>query len=238
MEFNELKSIIAFDKYHFGSDEIWDNLSTTLKNELLNSFRVLNYRKGQIVYQENGHPTGLYFLKKGKVKKYKVGLMGKPQIYYIATHGELLGYHPLLSQEYYPNTTETLEPCEIGFIPKSVFEKLCVSSDEFKDQIIKVMSHEYAVLVNHIALMAQYNTRERLAFLLLLLKDKYKEEINTPAKIVLSREDLANFVGTARENLIRLLNELKTDKIIEVNGKAIYVLKPKELLRISNLSFL
>lgn len=236
MDFEHLKQLVGFEKYHFGSEKIWNEVSSSLKKELIESFRVLNYRKNQIVYQENAYPTGLYLLKKGKVKKYKHGLNGKPQIFYIASEGELLGYHPLLSNEYYPNTTETLESCEIGFIPQSIFKTLFESSSDFKEQIIKVMSHEYAVLINHITLMTQYNSRERLALLLLILKEKYKQEIDEPANIQLSREDLSNFVGTARENLIRLLNEFKKADIISTQGRIINVLKPEELVRISNMS--
>ena len=235
MDFEEVKKVISFQKYHFGSDTLWDNLSNDLKQQLLESIRLLNFRKNQIVFQENGTPTGIYFLKEGKVKKYKQGLNGKEQIFYIASKGELLGYHALLSQEYYPDSSETLEASEIGFIPKDVFMKIYNSSNELKEQIAKIMGHEYGVLINHITIMAQYNVRERLAITLLLLKDKFKKEISQPAEIVLSREDLANYVGTARENLIRLLNELKTDKIIKTKGRTIFILKPYELIKISNL---
>ena len=110
------------------------------------------------------------------------------------------------------------------------------SSDEFKNQIIRIMGHEYGVLINHITIMAQYNARERLAIVLLLLKDKYKKNKGEQSEITISREDLANLVGTARENLIRILNEFKSDNIIETKGKLILILKPKDLVKISNLS--
>lgn len=236
MNYEEVKKIVTFEKYHFGSDKIWNNLSTDLKKYFLESFRTLHLRKNQIVFQENGVPTGIYFLKKGKVKKYKNGLNGKEQIFYIGSENELLGYNALLCQEYYSDTVETLEDCEIGFIPKDVFMEIYNSSDEFKNQIIRIMGHEYGVLINHITIMAQYNARERLAIVLLLLKDKYKKNKGEQSEITISREDLANLVGTARENLIRILNEFKSDNIIETKGKLILILKPKDLVKISNLS--
>lgn len=236
MKLEEIKKIISFSKYHFGSDILWGSLSSNLKQQLMDSLRVLRFRKNQIVFQENGVPTGLYFLQKGKVKKYKSGLNGKEQIFYIATQGELLGYHALLSQEYYSDTTETLEECEIGFIPKDVFLKIFETSNEFKEQIIRVMGHEYGVLINHITFMVQYNVRERLAITLLLLKDKYKDEANETSVINISREDLANFVGTARENLIRLLNEFKKESIVETKGRSIVILKAQELVKLSRLT--
>jgi len=47
--------------------------------------------------------------------------------------------------------------------------------------------------------------------------------------IKLSREDLANMVGTATESCIRLLSELKKDGIIQLKGKDIILLDKREL---------
>jgi CRP/FNR family transcriptional regulator len=48
--------------------------------------------------------------------------------------------------------------------------------------------------------------------------------------INLSREDLANFVGTATETLIRLLKEFKEEGLVETNVRKIYVSDAKRLL--------
>ena len=49
----------------------------------------------------------------------------------------------------------------------------------------------------------------------------------------MSREDLANMVGTATETLVRLLQEFKKEEIIGINGKKISVLKTKTLIEMS-----
>jgi len=76
--------------------------------------------------------------------------------------------------------------------------------------------------------MAQKSVRERLAFSLLILMDIYGEE-----PINLSREDLANFVGTATETLIRLLKDFKEEGIIEVHTRKISVLNREKLFAIA-----
>jgi CRP-like cAMP-binding protein len=58
--------------------------------------------------------------------------------------------------------------------------------------------------------------------------DIYEDE-----PINLSREDMANFVGTATETLIRLLKELKTEGLIEIQTRKITVLDRKKLLDIA-----
>lgn len=48
--------------------------------------------------------------------------------------------------------------------------------------------------------------------------------------IALSREDLANIVGTATETVIRLLSEFKSDGMIALKGKKIEVLDTQRLI--------
>ena len=54
-------------------------------------------------------------------------------------------------------------------------------------------------------------------------------------KISLTREELANIVGTATESVIRLLSEFKSDKLVELNGRKIKILNTKGLEKISNV---
>jgi CRP-like cAMP-binding protein len=54
-------------------------------------------------------------------------------------------------------------------------------------------------------------------------------------KISLTREELANIVGTATESVIRLLSEFKSDKLVELNGRRIRILNRKGLEKISNV---
>jgi CRP/FNR family transcriptional regulator len=76
--------------------------------------------------------------------------------------------------------------------------------------------------------MAQKSVRERLAFTLILLMNVYENE-----PINLSREDIANFVGTATETLIRLLKDFKDEGLIEVQTRKLIVLDTKKLMDIA-----
>ena len=59
--------------------------------------------------------------------------------------------------------------------------------------------------------------------------------INSYLNISLTREELANIVGTATESVIRLLSEFKSDKLVELNGRKIKILNTKGLEKISNV---
>jgi CRP/FNR family transcriptional regulator len=97
-----------------------------------------------------------------------------------------------------------------------------------RNGIIKELSTELTGQAEFITNMAQKSVRQRLAFVLFLLMDVYKEE-----PINLSREDLANFVGTATETLIRLLKDFKEEGIISTETRKITILDVPKLLNVA-----
>ena len=83
--------------------------------------------------------------------------------------------------------------------------------------------------------IAQKTVRERLAEVLLLLKDNFLLDKDKALQISLTREELANTVGTATESIIRLLSELKQEKMIDLDGKKIKIINLPELTKVANL---
>ena len=75
-----------------------------------------------------------------------------------------------------------------------------------------------------------------MAETLLFIKETYGfEQDGTTLNVRLSREEIANLVGTATESTIRLLSEFKKDGIIDLDGKRIRIMKVKDLVRTANL---
>jgi CRP/FNR family transcriptional regulator len=76
--------------------------------------------------------------------------------------------------------------------------------------------------------MAQKSVRERLAFALLILGDIYGDE-----QINLTREDMANFVGTATETLIRILKDFKEEGMIEIHTRKLEIIDNDKLMHLA-----
>ncbi len=222
------------DKLHFQSDKILSSLSKEEKEYFLSFAEKLIFKKGKLIFYENGIPTGVFLIKKGRAKIYKTGIYGKDQIFYIYKRGDLFGYHALLCNEPFEDSCEALEDCEILFISKPNFEHLLGKINELKLLLIQNMSHEFGVLVNKITILAQKPLRERLALYLIVLHDRYQDEHKKKIEINLPREDLANIIGTARESLGRLLKEFKDEKFITINKRSIEIINLEKLSRLAN----
>lgn len=194
------------------------------------------YRKGEMIFKEGVVPSGIFFIHQGKVKKYKVDQNGKEQIIYVASKGELIGYHAVLSEERFPDSAAALEACVISFIPKDDFLKALNDSPLFAHRLLKALSHEYTVFANHISVFGQRSAAERLAIALIVLREKFKNgtKEGQEIKIDISRSDLASIAGIAKENVIRLLKELKIAQIIGTEGRKIWVNDIEKLVARSN----
>lgn len=226
-----------FDKFNFNSNSIFEGLPESDMDLLNRNLVTHKYKKGEILFREGSYSTGIFYVKKGKVKKYKTDKDGREQIFYVCNKGELLGYHALISGEKYTDTASTIEESSISFIPKEDFLLAVQLSPILSNRLLKVMSHEFGVLVNSLTVFAQKSVRERLALSLLLLRNKYKPESggNGPVELDLSRDDLSKFVGTARETLVRLLHDFKVEGLIETKGRKIILKQPLEISKIANL---
>jgi CRP-like cAMP-binding protein len=101
--------------------------------------------------------------------------------------------------------------------------------------MLQIVCRELREANDYITDIAQKTVRERLAEVLLLLKENFDLDNQNTLQISLTREELANMVGTATESVIRLLSEFKQDKLIELQGRKIKFLDIASLQRVANI---
>ncbi len=193
------------------------------------------YKRGDVLYREGNRISGFYCIHKGIIKVFKTGFDGKEQIIRFAKPGEIIAYRSVLSNEPACTSAKVIEDCQVCFIPAEILITLIKSNPAFSLELLKLACHELGEANSFITDIAQKTVRERLAEILLLLMNDFGIDEQNNLKISLTREELANIVGTATESVIRLLSEFKSDKLVELNGRKIRILNKKGLVKISNV---
>ncbi len=193
------------------------------------------YKKGSIIYREGSRLTGFYCVTKGIVKIFKTGIDGKEQIIRFAKKGEIIAYRSLLSEELACTTAKVIEEAVLCHIPYQTLQFMIQSNWQFSHHMLQIVCKELREANDYITDIAQKTVRERLAEVLLLLKESFELDNSNTLQISLTREELANIVGTATESVIRLLSEFKQDKMIELQGRKIKLMDIKALTRVANL---
>jgi len=225
-------SSLACDFCQSHHRSLFGSLSETEKANVDLGKTCTKYKKGQVLFHEGTRPLGVFCVNRGRIKVYRLGMDGKEQIIKISAAGDLLGYKALISDQHYNLSAEALDDCVVCFIPKEDFMELLKPGGSFYMDILQAVCEESGVMASKMTELAQRSVRQRAALTLLMLKDTYgiEHELEGEIEINLTREDLANIVGTATESLIRLLNEFKKENLIQTKGRKIRILDPKGLL--------
>lgn len=206
--------------------------------EELSKKKVKNiYKKGQTSFIEGNSPYGVFCIRSGNVKVTKTSESGKTVILSIAKAGDFLGDNSLFSDVPYKVTATALEDTKICFIETKTVLKLISTEPTFAMKLIERKANQMSLSENSLASLHQKNVRERLAELLIQLKEEHSvKEPDGRFRIDLNlkRDEMATLIGTASETLIRFIKEFKEAKIIEQVGKTLYINNMSELLRWSN----
>lgn len=219
------------DRWNFNSQAILKDLPEEEYNMLMAHAREERYTKGQVIFREGAAPAGIFYISRGRVKKFKVDNFGNEQIIYVANVGELIGYHAVLAFENYPDSAAALEECRLQFIPLADFLHVLNHSHDLTWRLLKTLSHEYGVLANNISVFGQRPVRERVAITLIVLREKFKNEAPGGEPVInISRDDIASMAGTTPEHVVRLLREFKDEGIIESKGRKIFVTNIEKLV--------
>ena len=193
------------------------------------------YKKGTVVYREGSRLTGFYCVTKGIVKIFKTGIDGKEQIIRFAKRGEIIAYRSLLSQELACTTAKIIDEAVLCHIPYQTLLFLIQSNWQFSHHMLQIVCRELREANDYITDIAQKSVRERLAEVLLLLKENFDLDYHNTLQISLTREELANMVGTATESVIRLLSEFRQDKLIELEGRRIKFINIPGLQKVAGI---
>lgn len=229
-----IRGIFPIDKWDFKSKSILQDLPAEDFELLIANQTEHTYLKGEVIFREGTFPSGIFFIKSGKIKKYKVNQDSKEHIIYVANSGELIGYSSVLADDRYSDSAAALERSIVNFIPREDFLNAVQYSEVLNRRLLKTLSHEFAVMANNISLFSQKSVRERLALQLVVLREKYKTGSGSLVEINMSRDDLASLVGTARENVVRVLGEFKEKGYVTTAGRKIIVIDVKSLVSIAN----
>jgi len=211
--------------FHFYSGMRMDSIPEQERSELEAQSKIIKVDKKTVLYNEGEVPKGIYVLLSGKIKVSQLNVDGSVQIFFIYSAGDLFGHRPVLCDDKHPVTAVALEDCSVLFIERDHFLNVLTASQRLSRIFMQSISHEFTVLVNRINIFAQRSIRERLAYFLLILNDKYKlpGQVADEAEIRVNRGDLASYTGTSLENLVRTLKEFKNKNFIRTNGKSIYI---------------
>lgn len=199
----------------------------------LNSIAVdVNYSKDTMLYMDGDKAENLYFIRSGNVKISKTTLEGKELTLYICKPGEMIGELALFQPNItYTSTAEMLEDGTVGIISRMALEDLLTKNSRLAVEFMRWMGIAYRRNQSKFRDLMLMGKHGALYSTLVRMTNTYGIKVKDGILIdlALTNKDLANFIGTTRESVNRMLNELRKNEVISIeNG----------LITVHNITFL
>lgn len=192
--------------------------------------------KRQILFAEGEPMHGFYLLKAGAVKLYKTSPSGREMILRITQPGEMLGLCALRGKENYGHTAEAMVDSDLCYFSTRKLDDLFTTNPVIARKMLGALTKEVSEAYERIYTLGTKDARQRLADLLISLAGDYGERTpeGVALKVLLSRGDLAELLGTTVETAIRLVSDFKRRGIIETREKRLLILNMEAIHHISS----
>jgi CRP-like cAMP-binding protein len=194
----------------------------------------LHIKKGETLFAEGEKVTGMYFIYSGSMKVHKKWDSEKELIVRIAKKGDIVGHRGLGKDIYYPVSGTALEATDVCFVPLEFFIASVKVNHEFLFQLMLFFAGELKESEKNMRNLAHMPVKGRVAMALLNLQSKFGVNNKGLINITISRQDLASFAGTTYETVFKIINELKREGLLNIDGKDIGIIDTKKLVSMTN----
>ena len=188
-----------------------------------------NSQKGEPLFEEGDKLNGVYCVRNGVSKMSKLSPNGKDQIVKLVTRGEVMGQRSVIAEEHTNLSAVAVSDMEVCFIPKESITNTLQKNPNFTLEVLRHMAHDLKEADDVIVNMSQKTVKQRIAEAFLYLKNNFGEDKEGFLALTLSREDIANVVGTATESAIRIISEFKKKGLIHTSGKKVGIKDERKL---------
>lgn len=174
---------------------------------------LVDLRRNGLIFGEGNPADFLYVMARGMARISRVSLSGRRQVMTFKMAGDLLGYP---EQGIYVNTGRAVGAATVYRIPWRKLSVLLRRDPEMHTSFLTRMAFDVRQAQKRIMALGQQNVAQRLsAFLLELIEypDFYDQE-RRQLSLQLTRFDLADYLGTTPETVVRVLARLERDGLI------------------------
>jgi CRP-like cAMP-binding protein len=185
--------------------------------------------RGRVFYRPEEPGEVLFILKEGRVQLYRISPEGKKLVITTLGPHTLFGEMALLGTKMHNTFAEAIDDCLICIMSRTDLERLILNKPQVALRILEVTGKRLREAEERLENMAFKGIPARLASLLLRLA----EEQGNGEIAGLTHQDLAESVGTYRETATQVLNDLKSQGLIEIGRKRIKILDAARLAEIA-----
>lgn len=219
------------EKLGYLSDvDLFRDLSDRDMAELDRMTTITTVPRGRVFYQPEDIGEVLFLIKQGQVQLYRISPEGKKLVIATLGPGTLFGEMALLGQQMHNAFAEAIEDCLILVMSRADLERLILNKPVVGLRMLEITGRRLNDAEARLEDMAFKGIPARLASLLLRLgAERGSNDI-----LGMTHQDLAETIGTYRETATQVLNDMKSQGLIEIGRKRITIMDLQRLSQLAN----
>jgi CRP/FNR family cyclic AMP-dependent transcriptional regulator len=177
---------------------------------------LLHADRGETIYHPGTLSTSVYLVEKGRVKLAYLDESGKKLTLSILDEGEIFGEMCLVGERHRRHLATAIEDTIVRSIPKKVFLEAINEDPANGAVLVRHFAHRMREYEETLEDLAFRDIQARLSRQLLKLSDEYGVETKDGILIgfPVTHKDLADMIGSARENTTLALNRFEREGIL------------------------
>ncbi|OGR96637.1 MAG: hypothetical protein A2V88_01955 [Elusimicrobia bacterium RBG_16_66_12] len=216
-----------------------DSLGIPLKSaeRLSDCWRPGRYIPGNVIFYQGHQPLGIYFVRTGSVKLVRAEGTGRQRIIRVIQAPSVLGERSLIADLPYAAAGIALEDSCVCFIETARFQKLWDADPALSRFFARLLASKLGDADEAGTDLALRTIRERVAKFIITLEGASKAP-GAAVSLGMSRQELAEFMGTSPEAICRTFSELAAKGLISTQGRLVRILDRARLHAAAGLTFI
>jgi CRP/FNR family transcriptional regulator len=220
IELEETISVLGRNPYFVGLDDF-------ILRELAGDTLLRAYQRGEVLIWQGEPCAGLYIIRQGSVKLFKLSPKGREHILNVFEEGASFNEVPVYDHRSCPVNVAAMEDCQVWIVGAQTIRRLSIEYPQMAQAVIVNLCSNLRMLVEKLEELSFYQVTNRLAR---LLSELPSETLSGPMEQRVTQDQLAARLGTVREVVARSLKDLERSGAIRVDRRHIQVLDKHLLL--------
>lgn len=211
------------------SAPIFEGVSDGILSDFTNSSRIRALEKGEILFSQTDPADTVYIVRSGCISIFLATLEGRELVINEMHPGDCFGELSLITDQ--PRSTGALarESSEVISIPRDIFLKGLEAEPELMRRVLETTALRLRVSSERESALAFLDSSARIAKVLLQLDQQADKE----GVINVTQEDLAQYVGLARQTVAQTLGQWRRVGWVETGRVRIEVKNREALERLA-----
>ena len=178
---------------------------------------LIDVDRGETIYHPGASSTSVYLVESGRVKLAYLDESGKKLTLTIVDAGEIFGEMCLVGEKHRRHLATAIEETMLRCVDKKVFMKLIGEEQSTLQQLVQHFAGRMREFEETLEDLAFRDIQARLSRQLLKLSNDYGVETKegTLIGISVTHKELADMIGSARENTTLALNRFAREGILD-----------------------